>query len=613
MTAEDEHLLALATLTGGFAVSLLPRVRAEELIPTPRAFRPRRFEVMTGRAASTRVAPLEPDVVGELFTLDLLAPAHDADGWRVEALWRSAWATAPREMAAFLRRAFTDYPEHPALAAIARLAEDWPIGELAAGDDVGPYVAQTLLDVWLLHRNRLIHGHAPLLGDDGIRAIYDRIEWLRQATGADPRVEVIWVEAQFQLGSMLANARQADEALECYRKLSRALEVSPESRDRINEGRLRLGPNVMRVLAACDRIAEAGALLPELREAARAHPDRLAASFGELASAQVLARAYLERGDVRTALQVYRGVADESLVALLDRELLRDLVSVSLLYGHASEIAPEVTRLEQLWGEEDAGSAPAMPEERLLTDLVLARYRLVTGQAFQLGPLLKEVGAVVAREPPEQTLAAVRGEMFYFGLAVADTRRFDELSDVYEAFSAALGAQPHQGSLAKAVLLRQFVVRLREAEELDAAVGWFGRLTELFEGTRDTAVSEYWSTARTSLIIALLDRGALDAAKVIHEWGAPTVSSMDGASAGREAHAKDALRIMVACRSANDVDSALEVFHRLDVVRLAFPEEAVLLQAKVYGINLLQDLGSDPRVRQVITTSIEQDPALTFS
>jgi AAA ATPase domain len=113
-TAKEERLLALATMARGLPVSTLASV-TEILLPTWDVDRhPATFLAMTGRESGENIAPLEPDIVGEHFTLACLAQTNlsNADRARFCGL---AWRLNPLGMAQFMLLSHRDLSGHAML------------------------------------------------------------------------------------------------------------------------------------------------------------------------------------------------------------------------------------------------------------------------------------------------------------------------------------------------------------------------------------------------------------------------------------------------------------------------------------------------------------------
>jgi len=121
VTQQEMHLLALATMTGGFEVANLREIGDGDLLPKCQSFSPDRYSTMVGRSATKTLAPLEPDIIGELFVLETLKPRHAVDD-RADALRELAWRIAPASMFFFLSRVGRDFTDNKNLRAISRLA-----------------------------------------------------------------------------------------------------------------------------------------------------------------------------------------------------------------------------------------------------------------------------------------------------------------------------------------------------------------------------------------------------------------------------------------------------------------------------------------------------------
>ena len=117
--APEERLLALATMTRGLPVRALESV-TEKLLPAWDLDRhPAAFLAMTGRESGERIAPLEPDIVGEHFALSCLAESKLTDSDRVR-FCALAWRLGPLGMAQFMLLAHRDLPNHAVLPGVRK-------------------------------------------------------------------------------------------------------------------------------------------------------------------------------------------------------------------------------------------------------------------------------------------------------------------------------------------------------------------------------------------------------------------------------------------------------------------------------------------------------------
>ena len=73
------------------------------------------------------MAPLEPDLLGELFVLETLKPENVLYTAWAETLRRNAWGVSPIGMAMFLSRAAKDYPTHTTIHLLDGPAPETPI------------------------------------------------------------------------------------------------------------------------------------------------------------------------------------------------------------------------------------------------------------------------------------------------------------------------------------------------------------------------------------------------------------------------------------------------------------------------------------------------------
>ena len=118
--AEDERLLAVATMAGGVTVDALDHV-TEKLLPSWDVDRhPAMFLAMTGRESGKDIAPLEPDIVGEHFALTCLAQKNLSDANRAR-LCDLAWGFNSLGMAQFVSRVMHDLRLHDPAPARALL------------------------------------------------------------------------------------------------------------------------------------------------------------------------------------------------------------------------------------------------------------------------------------------------------------------------------------------------------------------------------------------------------------------------------------------------------------------------------------------------------------
>lgn len=111
----EERALAFATMTGGINVATY-RALTSELLPIWDIDRhPGCIAAMTGDEPDSRIPPLEPDIVGSHFVLQILSNSTERQR---EDLCKLAWSIAPDGMLRFTLRAHQDVPSHVALRSL---------------------------------------------------------------------------------------------------------------------------------------------------------------------------------------------------------------------------------------------------------------------------------------------------------------------------------------------------------------------------------------------------------------------------------------------------------------------------------------------------------------
>ena len=121
VTERDTQLVALATMVGGLKLGTFATLDGGELLPTtrpgPDRYNAQRIQAVNGRPAQEVVWPLAPDLLGEYFVLQELAP-HDALDDRGARLWREAVRLSPMRAFTFIEQCTGDHPGHPTLRTV---------------------------------------------------------------------------------------------------------------------------------------------------------------------------------------------------------------------------------------------------------------------------------------------------------------------------------------------------------------------------------------------------------------------------------------------------------------------------------------------------------------
>ncbi len=131
-THHDESLVAFATLCGGAPFSQL-RGHSGWLEESMRQFSLSRYQAIVRKLTKSQLAPLEPDIMGELFVLDWLNSASDAEA---DEVLRAAWSVSAIGVSAFMRRAIPDFPRHEALQTLIKPTDASPLARTAWASSV---------------------------------------------------------------------------------------------------------------------------------------------------------------------------------------------------------------------------------------------------------------------------------------------------------------------------------------------------------------------------------------------------------------------------------------------------------------------------------------------
>jgi len=233
----DKRLLALATLAGGIpnpARSNGP----SELDAFKKDFSASRYEAIVGKTASQVLAPLEPDIVGELFVLDWLAALEQDDlAWLVNTAWQqNHWGAQ-----AFLLKTVPDFPAHEALPGLVSAPQNDP--------DLLPYWSSAL--VTLL---RDIPARLLALGLD----LYQRV---KTAALQHPDLASLYedmVRSAINILSVYASSGQWDLADRQFAEAKELIDKHPD-KERAAEGQGRL---LVYTMQMCTKQNEAELALP---------------------------------------------------------------------------------------------------------------------------------------------------------------------------------------------------------------------------------------------------------------------------------------------------------------------------------------------------------------
>ena len=339
VTEKDKNLLALATMTGGMELDRLPTIETGDLLPNTRELSPDRYRVLSGQPATDELAPLEPDILGELFVLEHLKPAHRLDQSRAETLRRAAWECSPLGMFQFLSRAAMDFPDHEVLRLLDRPATESEIQcerwaavavnlifaygaygdagyvEEARGlyDDLAGLAAGHLDEPALREQQakgavNLIVGYGKAGDVEAARGLYDNLAGLAAAQPDEPALSEIQANAAVNLIVGYVKAGDVEAARGLYDDLTGLAAAHPDE-PALREIQAKGAVNLITGYGKAGDVEAARGLYDDLAGLAAAHPDELALREQQANGAFNLINVYDNAGDVEAARGLYDDLA----------------------------------------------------------------------------------------------------------------------------------------------------------------------------------------------------------------------------------------------------------------------------------------------------------------
>jgi hypothetical protein len=257
---KEERALALATMVNGLPIQSLHTADDEVLPGWKHDRHAPLFRAMSGRPADQVIAPLEPDIIGEFFVLQLLAAesAARARGGATfaEVLVAQSWREYPFSTAQFVDRCGQDFSDLAALSHVIHVKPNTALG----------------LYLWSFVAAKLT---AYLGSNESTRArafeLYDELKALAAAHPTEERIR----EAQARAATTLtyeSNESTRARALELYNEL-KALAAAHPTEERIREYQAKAALNLTDDLGSNESTrARALEFYDELKALAAAHP-----------------------------------------------------------------------------------------------------------------------------------------------------------------------------------------------------------------------------------------------------------------------------------------------------------------------------------------------------
>jgi hypothetical protein len=305
VTVPEKNLLALSTMVAGLELNVLQSHSQPDILPKPAQFSPERYRSLSGREATTNLAPLEPDILGELFVLERVRPTSSIDRERARVLRELSWHLKPPSMAAFLERTARDFPSHAALPLLLN-----PEG---VPENCLPLLSQVSV-------NASVYMGAA-------RAISTATEvyrWLKELGAKHSDKPAIRLRQARSAANLIAFAEHPTQARLFYDDLNRLVEESAADSG-IREAFARGAHNMVRTYLDAGDANESLAIYQRIHTIAAAHPEEVAIRVDQARSAYNLLDWYGEHKNMDMVSQMHDEL--KALSSQYDAPKLRELLA----------------------------------------------------------------------------------------------------------------------------------------------------------------------------------------------------------------------------------------------------------------------------------------------
>lgn len=441
--ADEAHrtLLALATLMGGMPTAVLAELQSP-LLPPPGAFDPAAYAAMAGAPAAELLRPLEPDLLGELFVLEHLAPRSAVDG-RAAELRRLAWRAQALPgrpdrsgFVAFLARAALDFPQHPTLERLLR-PEDGAAEQRARwADAVLP----------------LVEAYARAGRWDRARALHASLAELAGRHPDEPGLRALRARAGERLAHAACDAGQTDAALEVRRELD-ALAAAHPAEPELRRGWAAATVHLAGACADAGAVHDVRALHDEVAAVSRGRPDDAPLLHERARAAATLVFALENAGEGDAAERVAGELAALAEAHPGHAGLRHERARAMRYRAYRPGRAGEGEAVDRLRGELAAlarahPGEPALRHEWAKSVADLAHAYGTSGRLDAMERQHAELGALADAHPDDPALRVQRARSGRtLAVAYAQAGRADDARAAYAAVGALSAAYPDEPAL----------------------------------------------------------------------------------------------------------------------------------------------------------------------
>jgi pentatricopeptide repeat protein len=599
VTERDKNLLALATMTAGLETRritgldplLFPRVWGDG---SPDSFDPLRYQAMVGTSAERVLAPLLPDILGEMFVLEHLQPRYAGDFRRADALRTTSWDLGSDGMFSFLTRAAMDFPHNETLRL---LDPPPPLTDDRANRSTWALAAANLI---------LLYGNAGRLDDS--RRVYRDMWALPEAQTSEGLVRPRAIAA-FNLLTIYRKAEHGSEVRDLYKEL-RALSDTHAGDRYVRELRAQAAVTLLSSLKRVGTIDEGRELYEEVRTLSHAHGDDETLWQWQALAAVNLLSLLADVGGVEQVINA-RNVYEELRVWWEARtgdgkvRFSHAWATFNLLVAYVRsgqmDAARDLYEVLCALSEAHAGDGVLLERRAEAAAYILTAYGRA-GQVVEAQKLYEELRALSKSHVTGDWGACKRQAGAAFDLLVAyeKAEQVDAARQLYEELcvlsEACAGDKEVRKWRARAAY--NLLLGYEKAEQVDEARQLYEELCVLSEACAgDEEVRKWRASTASNLLIAYGKAGHVDEARQMYEELCVLSEACAGDAEIRKWRATAAFNLLVAYEDAEQIDGAQQLYRELRELSEVHADDRVMWEWRAMAaVNLVRSYASAGRV-----------------
>lgn len=610
VTEPELRLVALATMTGGITRddAFGDKLARIDWLPGPRNIKSDRYRRISGAMPAERFPPMEPDILGELFVLEILSP-NDSLGIESSLAKQQcdlAWEMDRFGMARFLDGAWRDFSDHDLMEVVSRPA----------------IFSRRTRYLWA---NVAVNQTVRLgleKNIDAILPIYETIAELATAYPHEPELREQQVRAATDFAVHYGNDGQLDEARALYEVIAAQVTAHPDEKA-LPQLQALAAYNLTVDYSEEGELDEARALYEELAELATAYPDEPVLRELQARAAFNLTGEYDRRVELNEARALYEVIA--ALVAAHpDEPALREpqaraAGNLIMDYGDDGQLGRARALYEEL--AELARTYPDEPALRENQANAATNLTIEYGKAEQLNKtrvLYDAIAELATANPDEPALRAQHAKAatsltIDYGKA-GDLDKTEAFFDVVAELATTHPGEPELREL-QARAATSLTIHYGDDGQLNHARVFYDTISALaMARTDEPALWKQLARAATSLTINYGRDGKLNKAGALYEVIVKLATAHSDEPALRELQAKAAFNLIVGYGEAGRLNKARVLYDPIAELAKAYPDEKVLRewQGKIIVVLVMshKKKGDDAGAKECLA-SIENDEKLT--